>query len=420
MKNVFRRLWILCLVSVVMLSSFSVVCFAEADIDLAAFQITYYYNESDGTSSNYAIGVLASVNVNGERVNLVFSPLAPQESEISTAYSTETQKDYRAVGGTQVKGYSLYVYIANPSFGEAEGFRSLGVISERESVWLEGFDAEDGYFGIDTVCVSAGEHPEFELEPKEEYRPVFYVNSKGQPAAYVGKEGSVALTAPEVIDAINTVLGLSASSDTPAPTNPPAPTDPPAPTNPPAQNNTPTQQEMIPNGPIEMPSKEKLFEKAKGIAVDRNKDRNRMILIGTGAAVAVAAAAVVFVILKNKKVKIDNEWIEEAEEGTELADDRTASRLRMSSGQVIWVRQSVTIGRSKENDVVTNPKDIRVSSRHCRVVSQNGMLFVQDLRSTNGTFVDGKRLQPGQSAALSPGTLVGLGVAKGGEAFTVL
>jgi pilus assembly protein CpaF len=57
------------------------------------------------------------------------------------------------------------------------------------------------------------------------------------------------------------------------------------------------------------------------------------------------------------------------------------------------------------NDVVL-PKG-NVSKHHCRLLTQNGELVVEDLRSTNGTYVNGRKIA--EPTALSPGDKVFVG-----------
>lgn len=51
----------------------------------------------------------------------------------------------------------------------------------------------------------------------------------------------------------------------------------------------------------------------------------------------------------------------------------------------------VVIGRADPADVVL--PDSEISRRHCRVEARGAQLLVTDLASTNGTFVDGKRIE---------------------------
>ena len=51
---------------------------------------------------------------------------------------------------------------------------------------------------------------------------------------------------------------------------------------------------------------------------------------------------------------------------------------------------TVTIGRNKDNDIQID--DPSVSAYHAKLVSFFKPTYIQDLRSTNGTYVNGKRV----------------------------
>jgi len=53
-------------------------------------------------------------------------------------------------------------------------------------------------------------------------------------------------------------------------------------------------------------------------------------------------------------------------------------------------RAPVSIGRAKANEVVVN--DLSVSSEHCRIRPEDGRFVLHDLKSTNGTFVNERRV----------------------------
>jgi pSer/pThr/pTyr-binding forkhead associated (FHA) protein len=50
-----------------------------------------------------------------------------------------------------------------------------------------------------------------------------------------------------------------------------------------------------------------------------------------------------------------------------------------------------------------------VSRRHARIMKQGGMVVIEDMGSINGTFVNGKRLDPYLPEVLSDGDMVHLG-----------
>jgi hypothetical protein len=65
----------------------------------------------------------------------------------------------------------------------------------------------------------------------------------------------------------------------------------------------------------------------------------------------------------------------------------------------------ITLGRDITNDIVIN--DPEVSRHHCRLTQGPGGYTMEDLGSTNGTFVNGQRLSGPRP--LSHGDMVGLG-----------
>lgn len=70
----------------------------------------------------------------------------------------------------------------------------------------------------------------------------------------------------------------------------------------------------------------------------------------------------------------------------------------------------VLVGRSDAADVKLRiPKD-SVSRRHCEFFrNEAGQVCIRDLESTNGTFVDGRQLEPRVSTPVSSGSVVKLG-----------
>ncbi|MCF8061005.1 MAG: FHA domain-containing protein [Deltaproteobacteria bacterium] len=65
------------------------------------------------------------------------------------------------------------------------------------------------------------------------------------------------------------------------------------------------------------------------------------------------------------------------------------------------------VGRSFRNHVIL--EDGSVSNRHLKVFRIGRKCFVEDLKSTNGTHVNGKRLAPGEGFEVEEGDLIRLG-----------
>ncbi|KAJ6906637.1 zeaxanthin epoxidase [Populus alba x Populus x berolinensis] len=68
----------------------------------------------------------------------------------------------------------------------------------------------------------------------------------------------------------------------------------------------------------------------------------------------------------------------------------------------------VTVGRLPDKADMVIPV-ATVSALHARIQNKGGNLVVTDLDSTNGTFIDEKRLPPGASVSVSPGSRITFG-----------
>jgi len=76
---------------------------------------------------------------------------------------------------------------------------------------------------------------------------------------------------------------------------------------------------------------------------------------------------------------------------------RASQRIELMSGVI-------RLGRNPTNDFCFD--DATVSGRHCEVVLEDSMVWIRDVGSTNGTFIDGR---PVKEAALLPGQTLHLG-----------
>ncbi len=77
----------------------------------------------------------------------------------------------------------------------------------------------------------------------------------------------------------------------------------------------------------------------------------------------------------------------------------------------------ITLGREDKFQTVINLFDLEpfgavergVSRMHCQLTLKWGQVFVTDLKSTNGTYLDGKRLEPHQPKVIKKGSKLSLG-----------
>jgi len=68
-------------------------------------------------------------------------------------------------------------------------------------------------------------------------------------------------------------------------------------------------------------------------------------------------------------------------------------------------KTEIRVGRVRDNDIVL-PKG-NVSKHHCRLLLQNGQLLVEDLGSTNGTYVNGRKIAEATSLGTTDKVFVG-------------
>jgi pilus assembly protein CpaF len=76
-----------------------------------------------------------------------------------------------------------------------------------------------------------------------------------------------------------------------------------------------------------------------------------------------------------------------------------------STNELSFDKAEVTVGRVRGNDIIL-PKG-NVSKHHCRLLARDGDIVVEDLRSTNGTYVNGRKIA--EPTALSTGDKVFVG-----------
>lgn len=62
----------------------------------------------------------------------------------------------------------------------------------------------------------------------------------------------------------------------------------------------------------------------------------------------------------------------------------------LKKGSVIPVKGIITIGRKEDNSIIL--QDLHVSGNHAKLIVKNNVLLIEDLNSTNGTFVNDKKI----------------------------
>src|SRR5437868_12802597 len=67
------------------------------------------------------------------------------------------------------------------------------------------------------------------------------------------------------------------------------------------------------------------------------------------------------------------------------------------------------IGRSTDNDIALPDNEKRVSSKHARLERQGALLQITDLGSTNGTFVNGRKIEVNSATDLKDGDKISIG-----------
>jgi hypothetical protein len=87
-----------------------------------------------------------------------------------------------------------------------------------------------------------------------------------------------------------------------------------------------------------------------------------------------------------------------------LVDERPAMALVRPDGEPVTLFDGLRIGRYDDNDVIV--ADGRVSRHHALILADGDGFTIEDANSSNGTFVDGKRVR---RARLHPGASIVVG-----------
>lgn len=69
---------------------------------------------------------------------------------------------------------------------------------------------------------------------------------------------------------------------------------------------------------------------------------------------------------------------------------RVDQNINLEPGSVIPIKSTISLGRKEENSIVL--ADQRVSGNHARFLIINDLLYIEDLNSTNGTFINENKI----------------------------
>ncbi|MDI9391224.1 MAG: FHA domain-containing protein, partial [Synergistota bacterium] len=124
-------------------------------------------------------------------------------------------------------------------------------------------------------------------------------------------------------------------------------------------------------------------------------------------AALIAVLALLFLISKRRSRSIEGGESHISADPTQVPPSTAAKGVHLrltvvkgaeaSKDYDIEVSPAVTIGRLSRDNAVVIKGDAGVSGRHCEIFLEDGRLYVRDLNSTNGTFVNGiaiKKPQP--------------------------
>ncbi len=90
--------------------------------------------------------------------------------------------------------------------------------------------------------------------------------------------------------------------------------------------------------------------------------------------------------------------------------DLPGTEFRLTNDESTIGRWDADNGIFPDVDLDAHDTDAKVSRRHARIVRNNGTYFIEDLGSTNGTYVNrGRRLLPGNAQTLNDGDEVIVG-----------
>ena len=84
------------------------------------------------------------------------------------------------------------------------------------------------------------------------------------------------------------------------------------------------------------------------------------------------------------------------------------SVVRKKTGEQVSINKAAFVmGKDTTADYCIS-NNTSISRNHAKVFVKNGQCYITDMRSTNGTFVNGSRVSPNQEVALKSGDVIRL------------
>lgn len=366
----------------------------------------------DGSSKDLVQeSITSAVLLQYQGLNLVFTKLQPRD-DMTTVFTSAAGNEI--VLSSEEAGQfaeEIYMYITSDEYGEQEGFYPGGTVKKDEKITLVYWDWNNYERKIIQGKVTDYSNGRISTTLSGNLTYLALVlNSRDEVCGIYYGDGVIY---PLITDEA-TFYGDSQSGETEPPATEPPATEPPV-TEPPATEDNELIQDK--REVVKLTDLDKLY----GDAIVKKKSSRTGIYVLSGLAVAAVMLVVAVVVVKKKnKQRLDLE-LNEAEEGTQLADVfvDTGMQLRFNNGECVSVLRSLTVGRAPDNDIVIPKTSSSVSGHHCEIVLTNGVVYLRDVGSTNGTFVNGRRITPGQLVQLHGGMRVSLGGGNSREGFVV-
>ena len=172
--------------------------------------------------------------------------------------------------------------------------------------------------------------------------------------------------------------------------------------------------------------RERNAESQDQLMEQESRNRERLLLLGGIAGALILIGSILLFVFWKRKHDAEEELLDKddelrkAEEVIErkslsfsdiilygLGPHREEIRIKISGNALAQSEQGLILGRSSKADFVI--VESSVSRRHACMSLLHQTIMIHDLKSLNGTVVDGVKLTPGQKQPLAQGSRIQLG-----------